>query len=34
MDRLKITGLASLAITLIGGLAMILGMMLVDMHSR
>jgi hypothetical protein len=34
MERLKFAGLSSLALTLLGGLAMIVGMILVDMHSR
>ena len=34
MHRLRMMGLASFALTLIVGLAMILGMILVDMHSR
>jgi len=34
VDRLKLAGLASLALTLLGGLAMILGKLLVDMHSH
>ena len=33
MDRLKVAGLVSLALTLLGGIAMILGKLLVDMHS-
>jgi hypothetical protein len=34
MERLKLAGLGSLVLTLLGGLAMILGMILVDVHSR
>ena len=34
MNRLRLAGLASLALTLLGGLAMILGRLLVEMHSR
>jgi hypothetical protein len=34
MDRLRLAGLASLALTLFGGLAMILGRILVEVHSR
>lgn len=34
MDWLKLTGIASLTLTVLGGLAMILGLILVSMHSR
>lgn len=34
MNRLKLAGLSSLALTLLGGLAMILGTILVDFHSH
>lgn len=34
MDRLRFAGLASLAFTLLGGIALMLGRVLVEMHSR
>jgi hypothetical protein len=34
MHRLRILGIGSLALTLLFGLAMIVGLILVDMHKR
>lgn len=34
MERLQLAGLMSLAITVMGGLALIAGLALVDLHSR
>lgn len=34
MERLRVAGLASLAFTLVGGLALFLGLALVNLHSH
>lgn len=34
MHRLKLAGIVSLALTLLGGVAIILGLILVNCHSR